>query len=593
MNAAFDPRESLLARKVGAEYRYHTNLRSTVAHPTRDSLDYALLLLEADAKSERARAILDRILKLQEADPESKWYGLWGYYLEEPAPKMSPADWNWADFLGALLLEIEFRRGASLDAASRQRVKAAIRHAAYSVRRRNVAMTYTNIAVQGTFVTLAAAEVLDDADLLKYAKERLVRFARTVDETGSFTEYNSPTYANVTLANLTRIRMFVKDAEAIALARRIEDRAWLHLSRHWHEPTRQLAGPMSRCYSTDIGQPAWIQKALGGGVPFVEFEEIRTAGIPGEVARLDYRCPSEPAARFVSFGVARQHRELFAAASAAGVAVQGTTYLGSQFCLGSVNQGSFWVQSRPLVAYWGGLERPARAMQVRVLKDDYDFASALLYSTQEDGFVLGSVAFRSPGGDKHPSLDPVKDGRFTCSRLRLRFDFSGLPFNAPFLVDGREPQPGVRMDGNRVAIDVGGVQVWIRNAGAVFGKPATGLSVEQEGGLLTVSIDFINSPEPRTQAWPGTAYGAFALIMLNAAESLARFDEIAAGLPFAAEAGETLRIGWSTPDGILSLEAPTRVGEVAALNRSFAELRGSKPVEVRRLSNEPLVGTGR
>ncbi|MGH9629056.1 MAG: hypothetical protein ACRD7E_12095, partial [Bryobacteraceae bacterium] len=93
---AFDPRKSMLTRRVGSEYRYHTNMRDRDVHPTRESFDYALLLLETGDKQYLARVhqIIERTVSLQETDPGSKWYGLWGYYLEEPAPLMAPADWN-------------------------------------------------------------------------------------------------------------------------------------------------------------------------------------------------------------------------------------------------------------------------------------------------------------------------------------------------------------------------------------------------------------------------------------------------------------------------------------------------------------------
>ncbi|MDQ3256739.1 MAG: hypothetical protein M3R15_23080, partial [Acidobacteriota bacterium] len=43
MDESYDEEAALLKRTIGPEYRYHTNLRNTVAHPTRDSLGYALL----------------------------------------------------------------------------------------------------------------------------------------------------------------------------------------------------------------------------------------------------------------------------------------------------------------------------------------------------------------------------------------------------------------------------------------------------------------------------------------------------------------------------------------------------------------------
>ena len=72
---------------------------------------------------------------------------------------------------------IAHRHGERLGPALRARVQEAIRHAGASVRKRNVSMSYTNIAVQGTFVTLAAAQLLGDAEMRDYATERLGRLA--------------------------------------------------------------------------------------------------------------------------------------------------------------------------------------------------------------------------------------------------------------------------------------------------------------------------------------------------------------------------------------------------------------------------------
>lgn len=590
LDGRFDARESMLRQKLSAEYHYHTNLRDQEVHPTRESLDYALLLLESKDK-ERGEKIIERVVKLQDSDPKSLWYGLWGYYLEEPASKMSPADWNWADFLGATLLTIEFRHGAKLDAAVRSAVREAIRHAASSVRKRNVAMTYTNIAVQGTFVTLAAAEVLGDADLKQYAQDRLVRFARTVDETGSFAEYNSPTYANVTIANLTRIRMYVKDEASRKLAGRIEQRAWNHLSRHWHSPTLQLAGPMSRCYQTDIGQPAWIQKATNGGVAVMTFDEIKLAGVPGDVALIDYHCPDSAIGWFLTLGYERDHIELFANAPSDVRPLQGTTCLALEYCLGSVNRGTFWIQSRPLLAYWGGSMRPARYLQARLMKDDYDFASGLLYCTQVSNYVLGVATFRSPGGDKHPSLDPVKDGQFTCSRLRLRFDLAGVPFNAPILVNGKAADEGVHPPGSRVLIDVGGTYLWLRVLGAQFGDTAGKVSIARESGLLTLSIDLVNSEKEQVVRWPESAFVAFALTMLGSdaaspEEQDRKFTEDAPSLKL--DAG-VASLSWKTKVGVLGMEASTKVGAVGEMDRAFKEMLNGKPVPIERLHGDRLV----
>jgi len=82
--------------------------------------------------------------------------------------------------------------------------------------------------------------------------------------------------------------------------------------------------------------------------------------------------------------------------------VEGTTWLEKDWCLGSANRGNFWVQSRPLVAYWGGPQRPAHYVQARLIKDDYDFSSGLLYTVQDRGWVLGDTTLSAPAVSTPP-----------------------------------------------------------------------------------------------------------------------------------------------------------------------------------------------
>ncbi|MDX2152101.1 MAG: hypothetical protein SFV54_15290 [Bryobacteraceae bacterium] len=527
----FDPGEQMLESRVGPEYRYHSNLRSQKVHPTRDSLEYALQLLEA-RRDERAVAVLERVLALQDTDPTSKWYGIWGWYLEEPPSKMAPADWNWADFNGVTLLLIEHRHGERLARPLRDRIRAAIRHAAVSIRRRNVAMTYTNIAVKGTFVTLAAAELLRDDELLGYARERWRRFVRTVDETGSFAEYNSPTYARVMVTELSHMRKYWRDGESRALAERIEHRAWLHVSRHWFAPARQWAGPHSRSYSTLLRNEIWLQKALDNAVRFASLEAMPAAG---DVSYTAFRCPPDLVAGFVETPPPEMRRELFSPG------VQGSTYLEPKFCLGSINRGDFWVQRRPVVAYWGTPERPGYA-HLRFLKDDYDFSSALIYSVQAGPFVLGLVNFRTPGGDKHISLDPIPDGTFEAKRLWLTLEVAGDP---PFL------------------------DFQIR-AGGFDGAPPN-LVEPRTASLLA---------QARTVKWAqvSEAWLAFTLAMApGAGEFERKRDE------------SIVQLRWETPAGELALTGSTKPAAVEVLDAALTESIDGKPVREQRLSEERLV----
>ena len=551
LDRRFDPKENMLSTHRGTDYNYHSGLRDATVHPTRDSVTYALMLLEAGgaARVERAARVIDRTIALQDTDPKSRFYGIWGYFMEEPPAQMQPADFNWADFNGAQLLMIEARHGKQLPHDVRARMYESIRHAANSIRKRNVTMAYTNIAVQGTFVTLAAAALLEDGPLDAYARDRLRRFAQQVDITGSFDEYNSPTYIQVTLANLTRMRMVFQDEESRHLAARIEERAWLHLGKHWHAGTRQLAGPMSRCYSTDIGTPLWLQKALGGAIPFATLDDAKKHPGDGDVGILDFRCPPSLAPMFLKSGDPRQHREIFHTATAPLLPVEGTTWLDKDWCLGSVNRGNFWIQSRPLVAYWGGPERPAHYLQARLMHDDYDFSSGLLYTVQDRGSVLGLVTFQIDGGDKHPSLDRIKNGEFTASRLRLRFDIAGGPTD--------------QFELKLRAIGMGD-----------FKQPEQ--STATEGNVRTISFDWFEPGQPRTIRWADlkTAYAVFTLSMGPRTDAGCQID---ASAPNA-------KVTW----GDLALQGRIAPGKLAEQDRAFSATIAGRSVPMQRLSDEKL-----
>lgn len=561
----FNPEQSLVMVLLGPEYHYHTRLRNGRVHATRDSADYALNLLEegSEAHQIRARKVLSRVVAMQVADPASDWYGLWGYYLEEPPDRMAPADWNWADFIGATLLVIEYRHGAKLGAELRARVRQAIHHAAYSIARRNVSMNYTNIAVKGAFVTLAAAELLNDSALQTYSSDRLARLCQAIDATGSFAEYNSPTYARVALTDLTRIRMFVKGEPARRRAAAIERRLWLHLAAHWDVRRMQFAGPMSRSYGDDLGYPLWLEKALSARLHLATVDN--RSGPDGETAIHDYRCPEDLAPRFLQPAEAREQRELFLSAPP----TSGVTYIAPAFSLGSVERGEFWVQRRPLIGYFGDDSRPPRTVRLRVVKDGYDFSSALFYSVQQSGRVLGIINFRSPGGDRHISLDPIRDDEFNCGRLFVELAFGGLAegFTHTVLEDAFE-------------VKAANLRARFRFVDARFGARRPALKLSAGSGSLVATLDLKPLDAPRRVRWAeiGEAYAAIALELAGPQAELS--DHL---LTHRLEAGR-IRLNW----GALDLAAATRVSTVEQHDAAYeARIDGHAP-PLARLSDEKL-----
>jgi hypothetical protein len=359
---------------------------------------------------------------------------------------MSPPDWNWADFNGVSLLQIARDHRPRLPADLATAVDDAIRHACRSIQKRNVGPGYTNIAIMGTYVTLVAGELLDLPEFRAYGLERLRRFSDHTAANGTFEEYNSPTYTIVALHELSRLQAHVRDPDARALIEPLVRHAWEQLAHHFHAPTRQWAGPHSRAYSSLVapGTLALIQRGTAGRIDFGLDAPDR------EEYRLPVACPADLEPHFRALSAPRTVTQTFIKRSQ----TVGTTYLHPQYALGTINRGDMWNQRRPLLLHYGTATRPGY-LQLRFLKNGYDFSSALFTSAQREGLVVGAVTLFTNGGDTHLSLDKVKNARIQARDLRLRFEFGG-PAAAAVRIT---PSPGPHA--TAAAIDAAGLPISI------------------------------------------------------------------------------------------------------------------------------------
>ncbi|MBL7185087.1 MAG: hypothetical protein ISS70_02080 [Phycisphaerae bacterium] len=448
----YDPAEQMIRRPFSSP-GYHTTLKGGYVHPTRDSLDYAVALLDSGQpdRLKRAEQILRRVISLQDQDPENRTYGIWSWFAEEPLDKMSPPDWNWADFCGTQLLQVAIDHMDRLDADLQRQIRESILHAGRAIKRRNVGPGYTNIAVMGAYVTLVAGEHFDTQELADYGKARLKRFYDHTFSQGSFSEYNSPTYSIVAITELARMLRHVKNAESRKLLRELNRFAWSHVARHFHAPTGQWAGPHSRCYATLLRDStrAYIQRAAHGQVSFLP-ESAALESLNAH--RLGARCPPDLLDYFTSLGEPRVETEAFAKNSPDTHDIIGTTYLHPDYTLGSVNIGDLWNQRRPLLAYWQ-TEAGVVAMRLRCLHDDYDYSSAGIFAVQDQGDILGAVVFATDGGDTHISLDRIKNATIKAKDLRLRLQFEGAIDNLKLPARPRLNQP-IRISSGPVNVDL-------------------------------------------------------------------------------------------------------------------------------------------
>jgi len=485
-DSSYDPVEKMIRRPFSSP-GYHTTLKGGYVHPTRDSLQYAVALLDSGDPNLAARAqdILRKVISLQDQNPNSRTCGIWSWFLEEPLEKMSPPDWNWADFCGVQLLQVAIDHTHRLPEDLQQKVKDSILHAAYSIKRRNVGPGYTNIAVMGTYVTVVAGELFNVPELADYGKARLKRFYDYTIEHGSFTEYNSPTYTVVAIKEISLMLRHIKDLDSQKLLRELNLLAWHHLARRFHPPTRQWSGPHSRCYSTLLGNDtlAFIQRATNHRVRFMpETAALESLDSP----QLGAECPPDLFGYFTDIPAPRLEIESFVGNSPSEHDIIGTTYLHPDFTLGSVNIADLWNQRRPLLAYWN-TDTGVVAMRIRCLHDNYDYASASIFAIQDKSDILGAIVFATDRGDTHISLDRIENATIKARDLRIRLQFEGA------VADLKLP-PKVEI-GRPIHISSRPVNVDFQIAHAAFDSYPIATGVGQDSDTAWLDIIFYAGPQ--------------------------------------------------------------------------------------------------
>jgi len=433
----YDPEARLLAE----EFHRHGPVgfndlpEGTEVHPTRESLAYAVALLDSGDESlyDRAFDVIDAVIDAQSTDRDAPYYGCWPWYVEVPPGEMVRVDYNWSAFLGRHLVFLLADHAGRLPEDLRRRVRAALERATDLIVRRDMGPDYTNISLMSTYVALKAGEVLDDDDLVAYGREKLreaVGYTRYHD---GFTEYNSPTYTRVALEEIGRMLAYFDDESDRALARVLNDHAWRSIALHYHPESGQLAGPHSRTYENLRGGTLASLVGVGTEGRF-GIDDPDEMEIDLSWPKLVFDCPRNYYGEFdattdptvVREQFFRGHRDYhnhhtsvpFSEFSAP---IEARTYLTEEFALGSFSRMDLWNQRRPLMGYWGSPDEPYY-LRLRCLSDrhgGYDFSSAALTATQYENHVLGAVGFltdRGAVGD---------DGTVDLGSLRVRFEVGG------------------------------------------------------------------------------------------------------------------------------------------------------------------------
>ena len=453
-NKSYDAEGKMLTTKL-SEWNYHTDATEGTFHDVRSSFYYAESLLDLDDIQYRQRAfdILEKLISLQDTDPNSKSCGVWPYYEEEPlSTKKSPVDFNWADFNAVTLLDIYMGHKDKIPAGLLKKMEDAIILAGKAIQKRDVGPGYTNIAIMGTYVTYIAGHLFNIPSFQEYATKRLQKFYDYTLEKNGFSEYNSPTYTIVALDELFRMKRNIVEPKNKEIIEALYTIGWETIARHYHKPTAQWAGPHSRTYSTIIRPQFYgiLNSASNGKIDLGYKDERREV-------KIKHYIPEQLLSYFLTPTYPRVQKDVFENVEPQ---IIGACYLTDKYALSSVNRSSMWNQRRPFLMYWGSMESPAY-LQVRLLHDFYDLSTATYFSEQKENTILSAINFATDGGDKHINIDILENGKFMAKDLRLRFEFGNTDVSK-LSIPAKNDSP--------VMFSIGGLYFNIQLFYSVFGK---------------------------------------------------------------------------------------------------------------------------
>jgi hypothetical protein len=451
----YDPQKKMLTKTL-ASLSFATDAKNgAVFHDVLSSLNYAIALLDLgdEQYSQRAFDVIKITTLTQDQDPNSRSYGVFPYYLEEPlATKKSMVDENWADFCAVRLLDIWMGHQKKLPAELKPIIKNALILAGKAIQKRDCATSYTNIAVMGSYVTYMVSHLFDLGEMKAYSRNRLKKFYEYTLNKGGFSEYNSPTYSLVALDDLFRMKSHFVEPSAKQMADSLYSIDWEMIARHYHRPTGQWAGPHSRSYGTLTGSSfhGLLNRASGGkifpgikeGQGYVRVkhqipEHLLHYFLSPEYPRTETNIlsPDFPRAEMAAFPLT-ETKEIDKAAPP----VIGTCYLTDNYVLSTASLSSLWNQRRPFLVYWGNVQAP-KYLQVQFLHDNFDFSSAYFSCKQKENEVLAAINFYSNGGDKHIHNDRLKEGKIVAKDLRLRFKFGNVKSPDELLLPASANEP--------------------------------------------------------------------------------------------------------------------------------------------------------
>jgi hypothetical protein len=416
LRAAYDPDYGLV-KLPAYSMGYFTNYKGgELVHPIRESMEFAWLLLLTDPASDLPAIIIEKVLQHQELDSSKEYFGVWPWFAEESLQEMDGVDYNWADFIGAYLVDLLAFRLDSLCEKAQRSMKEALHAACASICRRNVPPNYTNICAMDAAVTCSAGEILQNKEYFDYGFNSLRELYFRLSGHVVFDEYNSPAYTTILIEELDRLLRLVNNVPSRKMAISVRNWAWTGIGLFYNNELKEWGGPHSRTYFDFCGkrQNRFLSEK---------------AGVFGKILS-NQPCPLKV-------------RKLFTGENRFPLMIREKTPNGEWLSLwkdvgcqlGSISEGQTWVQGRPVIAHYRDGTQSIGSFRVRVLYNGRDYAGSSVSCTQVEDVLLLGLRIGPGNGIWHPYMDKPLDGIIRPEDLRIRFEVRSVDVAQSIKVD--------------------------------------------------------------------------------------------------------------------------------------------------------------
>jgi len=214
-------------------------------HGPRSAAEFCAELLENGTEEDidNAEWIVPGLLKCQDTDPASPYYGAFPSALETPVEPL-----NIVEFVLFALIQMMIKHEELLSPGVAEKVRESIRMGLWNVRKIDVHHKYTNVAMKDITNTCLGGELLGDPEIAQRGYDKLMDWMEFTDRSGGNYEYNSIPYTPLAIRLISTLTRLVKDEETRVRSSVVLARMGLGAYLHAHTPTKRWAGPHGRAY---------------------------------------------------------------------------------------------------------------------------------------------------------------------------------------------------------------------------------------------------------------------------------------------------------------------------------------------------------